>query len=162
MIFLFSVLTLTFFQLHHVECNTGWYRFQDWCYKVTTGEHYFMDAVKRCQSMKASLVTIYTEAENQFVSRLVKESSTYGEVWIGLVKSTTRDSTKNQQQKRSPSLLKAPTFVWIDGTKLSYEHWMLNRPLSGSGDCGQMITGGHWNNVNCYNRFSFICKKGMY
>ena len=82
--------------------------------------------------MKASLVTIYTEAENKFVSRLVEESSTYGEVWIGLVKSTTKDDgRKNQQQKRSPSVLQIPTFVWIDGSKVSYEHWMLNRPLPG-------------------------------
>lgn len=93
--------------------------------------------------MQASLVTIYTETENQFVSRLVEESSTYGEIWIGLIKS----KNENQQQKRSPSVLQTPTFVWIDGSEVSYEHWMLNRPLPGK--TFRLLIKSDFTHLNC-------------
>eukprot|EP00111_Clytia_hemisphaerica_P007038 TCONS_00020411-protein len=124
-------------------CDVDWYRFKESCYLPYKQEQYHNDASKICQKHSATLATIMDEQENQFIKALANQFLSYGESWLGLVRSERLGTT----------------FTWADGQQVSYERWMFNKPSIGDGDCVQLISSGFWTNINCYNRFSFICKK---
>ena len=45
----------------------------------------------------------------------------------------------------------------------SFVNWVYGQPdKARTAECVTIIPGGQWNNVNCYNRFPFVCEKGMF
>ena len=124
-----------------IGCDNGWYRFQEACYKVFNQDEYYADAAKICRSMRATMASISSANENHYVRNLVAKFTIYDEAWLGL---------------RGVD----GSFAWEDGTLLVYDNWMLGKPLNKKTDCVEMVPDGYWNNINCYNRIPFICKKG--
>ena len=124
----------------------GWYRFKESCYRPYKQEQYQKDASRICQKNSATLATIMNQEENRFVKTLANQFVSYGESWLGLVRFDSQGTI----------------FKWADGSKFSYTNWMYNKPSLGDGNCVQLIGSGSWTNINCYNRFSFICKKGRF
>jgi hypothetical protein len=100
------------------------------------------DARAFCQSRGADLVVIANEEENLWLAQ-----QNIGSCWIGLSDATTEG-----------------TFVWVDGTALSYQPWHESEPndYNGAEDCGELYMGadvaGTWNDGNCANALPFVCE----
>ena len=73
-----------------------------------------------------------------------KQGSDHRTAWIGYRKENARSN-----------------YEWVDGTVSDFTNWMINAPSSlAYQDCVGMIPGGEWINILCFNKKSFVCKKG--
>ena len=101
--------------------------------------------------LQADLVNIQSEEENEFISKIFSGQPTeYGpECWIGLRREATDPDS----------------FVWTDGTVLTYSKWGPYQPsyewAGMKQECG--LTGHRkptlWDDQSCANRLSFVCEK---
>ena len=51
------------------------------------------------------------------------------------------------------------TFVWTDGTKVTYDGWSPHGHIGGSGLCVKRIQGGKWVESHCVRWKMFICER---
>ena len=54
------------------------------------------------------------------------------------------------------------TYMWVDGTALSYTQWSPGEPSNGDGiineDCTSVYSNGYWNDAPCTNAYlCYIC-----
>lgn len=136
---LFSVLGLSW-GCSSIQCKAGWQEWNEACYKLSTEQKEFSDASASCKNDSANLVSIHSAQENEFVRTLTGGK----DVFVGL----------------SDSDIEA-TFVWIDGSTVSYTNWGDGEPNDdfGMSDCVILLgTTGKWNDTPCAMWYEYVCK----
>ncbi|CAJ0601542.1 unnamed protein product [Cylicocyclus nassatus] len=133
-----------------------WLAFRRRKYMVKRNAKSFDDAEASCQKLGAHLVSIHSEAENNFIHKITSDGSpikNFNEfVFIGL-----RLNSKNEWE-------------WTDGTYLNYKKWAVNQPDHLEHEkCGQFHQGParlrfvqdyHWNSIDCgWHMKYYVCKK---
>lgn len=96
------------------------------------------------QSFGANLISVQSATENaDLVQALSNQGYSSNVIWIGYSDAITEGS-----------------FVWYDGSPLSYSNWAPGEPndAGGAEDCTQIYPNGSWNDLNCsgYNSLSVI------
>ena len=123
-------------------CNVEYYGGDTYLY-CTSGLAW-TDAEASCASYGYHLLTIDDRAENIWNDNTADAYST-GKWWMGL----------NDRASEG-------TWVWSDGTPLSYTNWHSGEPNDGGGneDCGQLnrFTDETWNDEPCTSAFAYICE----
>ncbi|RWS05816.1 low affinity immunoglobulin epsilon Fc receptor-like protein, partial [Leptotrombidium deliense] len=119
-------------------CPDGWIRFEKQCYvQEYVGKASWLkfdEAQNYCKSLNASMVSIHSKEENDFVSQLMKT----GGIWLA------------GQQER----IKSSKFNWIEGSEFNYTNWdeSQKRPLftqSNYSSCIAMAEYGYWYDERC-------------
>lgn len=96
------------------------------------------------QTFGANLISVQSAAENaDLVQALSNQGYSSNVIWIGYSDAITEGS-----------------FVWYDGSPLSYSNWAPGEPNNSGGNenCTQIYPDGGWNDLNCsgYNSLSVI------
>uniref|UniRef100_A0A3Q2PGH8 Mannose receptor C-type 2 n=1 Tax=Fundulus heteroclitus TaxID=8078 RepID=A0A3Q2PGH8_FUNHE len=121
------------------ECDVGWQSFQAGCYKLSSEKSKWNAAQKTCQKMDASLVSIHTIPELEFIIH-------HDQLWIGL------HDTDMQMD-----------FQWTDHTPVIFTYWHPFEPnnfRNTQEDCVSMWgPDGRWDDSPCNISLPFICKK---
>lgn len=93
-------------------------------------------AQARCQALGGELAALTDEATSLYVGQAA------GTAWIGLSDGATEGS-----------------WVWSDGTALSFSAWAENEPNDSGGneDCAQTL-GTVWNDVDCAREQAYLCQ----
>ncbi|XP_070537336.1 C-type mannose receptor 2-like [Ptychodera flava] len=125
-----------------------WYYYGGKCYYVTNTESAnrmsWQNARNFCNLNGAVLASIHTQQEQELILSLVDMRNTWA-AWIGL------------REYEASSV-----YSWSDGTPLDYTFWSPNEPNDANGEeqCVEMRAhDGMWNDNNCGDRLSFVCKK---
>ncbi|KAM8749962.1 C-type lectin domain family 4 member E-like [Acanthopagrus schlegelii] len=129
-------------------CPAGWQMFSCTCYLFSTKTDSWENGRQDCRDRGAELVTIDTDEEQEFISKIIKEDT-----WIGL----------NDRDKEG-------TWRWIDGTPPTVVYWFETQPDNGGGnpkwgeeDCIHLIFGENakrnWNDLRCDKSLKWICAK---
>ncbi|XP_066910705.1 macrophage mannose receptor 1-like isoform X2 [Clytia hemisphaerica] len=146
--------------MHLWKSNTGWNdifcgnkynfvckmsQFHGKVYYVSTVKKNHDQAESHCKTMGGNLVTIHSQAENDYVHKMAK-SRGYLDVFIGL-----RDVNKNGQ------------FSWVDGSKVVFTDWQNGEPnFKGKENCAVYqhinLAKHGWNNIYCSGVKQYICK----
>lgn len=127
------------------NCPYNWNLFQDHCYLAISGypesARSWYNAEDYCRSKNATLASILSSSEEEFVSKLVKPIMFTDDIWIGL-----------------HSLTEPGKYQWSDGSKLDYQIWDSNR-LSSNKCVALRKDNGQWKDKNCGYLQGFVCKK---
>ncbi|XP_072042492.1 uncharacterized protein [Amphiura filiformis] len=138
---------------YHGECRTvdtcppEWISSSEFCYfKNNDGPITFLEARSDCQARGATLTSVRDEAEQRFLTDLVRSDNV--NVWIGLSDVVTEGS-----------------WIWDDGTAYGYTNWAPQQPDNylGNDDCVHFRHGddvGLWNDYPCDSPWvsGYICK----
>ena len=124
-------------------CADPWVGFESSCYLFPVTKETWRGAVDTCNKEGASLVSIKSQAEQDFVEDNMKGKSCLG-----------MSDTENEGH-----------WVWLaDGTEHNYTHWSTGEPNGGKRENYGMIreNGGGWNDWNGVSKKLFyICKKSL-
>lgn len=94
--------------------------------------------------MNADLVVIKSQEEMDFIYSLFVKPLQSGSAWIGLN-------------------FKGGSFLWIDGTKVTYRNWNIGEPnnIKGVEHCVEtLVYSGKWNDIACSVKRPYVCKRG--
>jgi Lectin C-type domain len=125
---------------------TGPVAFNGHGYYLCTQAKNYAQALQSCANHGTHLVTISSEAENDFIAGFADDEWT---IWIGLDDRTDEGS-----------------FVWVTGEPLSYQDWSLGQPSDGlpplglgSEDCAKLNpSNGKWGDDACDDKAAFVCE----
>jgi hypothetical protein len=106
------------------------------CYLFDNEIRTFAEARVHCEELKAHLLTLSSEAENDFAWSIHGD-----EHWIG------------SQDGRAPKQSGAGTYSWITGEPFAYTNWSRDQPNASKTDC---VEGG----AECYEHCAFQWKGG--
>ncbi|XP_071824781.1 macrophage mannose receptor 1-like isoform X2 [Apostichopus japonicus] len=132
----------------YTPCPTAqdWILEGDYCYYLSAGANTrlsWTDANTWCMDNGGYLVSIHGRDEQD---KLIYYASaySYSSHWIGI---------------REYDI--SGTYVWADSTPLDFENWNVGEPNDANGEeqCAEMYSDGLWNDVNCENALTFICKQ---
>jgi len=129
-------------------CPDGWIGNSYSCYWRSSYTATWRSARDACTSMSSGgtssdLVSVQSLSENQFLVATMHASDS----WIGL------NDLENDG-----------TFVWTDGSSVSYTHWEAGQPNDLlDQDCVNIIEGssGDWDDNHCKESKSFICERSQ-
>ncbi|XP_054454006.1 C-type lectin domain family 4 member M-like [Anoplopoma fimbria] len=132
-------------QVRSMPCQTGWRKFGDSCYIVSTEKKNWTAGRDACNAEGAELVVINSRDEQAFVNGLL---TTGQNAWIGLTDSVVEGK-----------------WTWADGTPVTTTYWKAGQPNSynGNQDCGETVQKspgvGEWNDEGCSAVQMFICEQ---
>ncbi|XP_034561087.1 lactose-binding lectin l-2-like [Notolabrus celidotus] len=128
------------FRLQRGGCPMFWYNFNGRCYKYISTHMTWADAELHCLSQGANLVSIHSQAENDFVKTLIKNfDHAQGWTWIGL-----------------SDIHKEGRWMWSDGCLARFFFWGAGEPNNlGNEDC--VHTSHRWNDCACSSRYPSVC-----
>ncbi|KAK5621544.1 hypothetical protein CRENBAI_001598 [Crenichthys baileyi] len=127
-------------------CPTGWTRFDNSCYFLSTTKGSWDEGRKDCRTRGADLVVINNKNEQTFLSTFAERHT-----WIGLNDKETERSWK-----------------WVDATPITLTFWANNQPDNGGGepkwgeeDCVHVKPEENslWNDRSCSTSLQWICEK---
>ncbi|CAJ0601479.1 unnamed protein product [Cylicocyclus nassatus] len=133
-----------------------WLRFGGCDYMVKRDAKDFGNAEASCRKHGAHLVSIHSEAENNFIHKITSSGSSVTSftqfVYIGL-----RKNANNEWR-------------WIDGSPMNYNKWAAHQPdWPKEETCGQFhqdpaklydVQDYHWNSIRCIRPMKYyVCKK---
>ncbi|XP_067661562.1 C-type lectin domain family 4 member M-like [Haliotis asinina] len=131
-------------------CTGGFVNFEEHCYILKLEEVKWDAAVDRCRELGADLVSINTEAENNFLVEKIKEyyppgEKKIGNFWIGM-------------------LYEGGKYVWPDGTRVGFTDWRSdNEPNCMDHVCSALISTYEsvykWEDATWSYDFHYICEK---
>jgi hypothetical protein len=99
--------------LFAVKCGSGWVQYKQKCVKYFNQTVKFFKAEKICESNNATLISIHSAEENEFIRSYVeKQPSLSISMWIGLK----RNISGSQE------------FVWVDKSPVDYVNWSIYQP----------------------------------
>lgn len=129
-------------------CPAGWELFNGYCYQMNYVEMTYTSARRYCESEGGHMLTILSDAENQFIGSKLRNMyfSGYFYMWLG-ISDTVNDNN----------------LLWEDGAPIDYTNWNFQQPnlRDSADDCGEIYTGfsdGKWDTDDCYRLNSFMCK----
>lgn len=97
-----------------ISCPSGWQKYQNKCFhifkRLLTYSHY----ASICSIMGSTMITIHSEAENDFIHSLHSNM-----LWLGAV--ATPEFTPE---------------YWADGTPIDYKNWAADQPKCRNDICG--------------------------
>lgn len=118
----------------------SWFPFRGHCYTFFLVERQWSDAVTRCMSIGANLLSIEDSDEQSFItSNMEAYQDSHTTFWIGLYK-TIKDE-----------------WLWLDKTVFGYNNWGEIDPDSPFG--GIQTSDGQWTSEDRWTRAGYICKK---
>ncbi|XP_023930741.1 macrophage mannose receptor 1-like [Lingula anatina] len=127
--------------------DSDWLAHKDYCYFISgsygSGTKSWYDARKYCMQNGGDLASIHDSDENDFLLLETSKNSKQ-KYWIGL------------------NELDLQSYKWSDGTPTDFIWWEINEPNNflGGQKCVDFYTStGHWNDDNCGDLESYICKK---
>ena len=127
--------------LEATSCLSEWTLNETSCYRLFSSKKNWNDAEANCVKNVGHLVSITSNIENSFVSKLAKESGK--DVWIGLNDKSVENS-----------------FVWSDGTTCLYRQWDDKQPSRSASGCTKMTKeNGRWNDKSCSDKRSYVCER---
>ncbi|XP_076455860.1 macrophage mannose receptor 1-like [Babylonia areolata] len=129
-------------------CEEGWMAHGEYCYRlIPDSVRSWPGAGYACRQLGASLVSVHSKEEMDFVNSVVltKAALVTGNVWLGLSKAEDNG------------------FAWSDGSEVEFTDWAEGEPSDtdseGHQDCVQWsLTTGSWSDVDCFNSNPFVCK----
>ncbi|XP_039270051.2 macrophage mannose receptor 1-like [Styela clava] len=127
------------------RCPDNWYPWNDHCYHFSPPgmEKPWTEARADCQAMGGDLVSILSQAENDFVLVTIVQAINGNQVWIGL-----------------NSLDTLNWYEWSDGSPVTLTKWYLHQPDHDSEQCVNIYrNGGYWNDAYCTKNYAYMCKK---
>lgn len=127
------------------DCPPLWFSFRNRCYRYVSTPMTWADAELHCVSQKANLVSIHSQAENNFVQSLIQIfNHQQGLTWIGL----------SDAQKEGG-------WMWSDGCPVNFLYWARGQPdnAGGNENCGETNWGTErkWNERGCSAVHPFVC-----
>ncbi|XP_038076947.1 macrophage mannose receptor 1-like [Patiria miniata] len=130
-------------------CDDGWLPYGSYCMYFQAADQNPVSeyqAERTCNDMGANLVTIHHKLENMFVQENILAVRTDDAAWLGLYRTDEGG------------------FQWMDSEPVEYDNWVNGEPtLIWNGEhenCVEMYTSsGEWNDVDCNQLRTFICKK---
>ncbi len=108
------------------------------CYLVDNEERTFAAAQAHCKTLDAHLVTLNSEAENDFAWSIHAD-----EHWIG---------SKDGKTTKQPGV---GTYTWLTDEPFDYTNWSQDQPNASATECGDSNGGG-----TCYEHCAFQWKGG--
>ena len=139
--------TVTDFDFTECDVNDGWVMFNSYCYKYIAIIKTWQGAKTYCSSLNSKLLTIHSQADNDFAHSLIPEDGK--DIWVG-----------------ANDLAVDGVWVWEDGIAWgSYTGWATDssEPNGGSSEnCVMMYKSenpGLWNDASCSAMLHFVCKK---
>ncbi|GFU21430.1 secretory phospholipase A2 receptor [Nephila pilipes] len=127
-------------------CNgTSWIKFQEHCYLFQTSYRNrvsFYDAEDFCRSQGAHLVSVHSEAENDFLLKTSEEGGFGGRFWIGL---NTLVNKTNEQ--------------WSDGSVANFEKKVPKEFFVNEKCFILMLSKKGWRPEHCALHYAPICKR---
>ncbi|XP_071507011.1 macrophage mannose receptor 1-like [Diadema antillarum] len=135
------------------QCPTApdWVLFQDNCYffsgglSGTTGRMDWSSANDYCMERGGYLVSIHSTPENNFLVQMLTRYPESND-WIGL-----REYSGSGY------------YQWSDNSPLDFQSWNSNEPNDANGEeeCAEFYQDGSWNDLNCGDKLTFVCKKAV-
>ncbi|RWS23918.1 low affinity immunoglobulin epsilon Fc receptor-like protein [Leptotrombidium deliense] len=128
-----------------IACPNGWVHFSRKCYIHQKSAQSHSNAQYMCAIQGASLLSIRSLDENQFINKYL---NAYGYVW-----------TSGKRLRIGSS-----EFRWGDGSSMSYSNWNRNEPsdIHTSHDmCLDLDKYGGWNDFYCSEKLSYVCEKKL-
>ncbi|XP_032422675.1 asialoglycoprotein receptor 1-like [Xiphophorus hellerii] len=128
----------------NATCPGDWLKFNCSCYQIS-GNGSWDEGREDCMRKGGDLVVINDPEEQNFLAKYEQEA------WIGLSDRETEGS-----------------WLWVDGTALSFMSWGINQPDNGGGDplwgeedCAHItqFDGAQWNDMSCNATKWWICEK---
>lgn len=130
-------------------CDAGWVGHGPYCYlfvgKTTADRKTWTEAQDACKQQGSNLTSVTSLDEQEFLSNHVKDINNFDfteHMFIGI----------NDREREG-------TFVWVDGLPVSFTYWNYGEPNSAHEDCGELVRGLYWNDKECWESHSYICKK---
>ncbi|RWS22547.1 galactose-specific lectin nattectin-like protein [Leptotrombidium deliense] len=127
-----------------INCPKNWFRYDNKCFFVNKTKASFKDTVINCNSLGATLVSIHSSKENQFIRHITEESKIY---WTGGLQMS---GFQND-------------FTWIDTSQFDFTHWFPRQPKTENfykTYCyGITFLNGYWHATNCGFLSRQICQK---
>ncbi|XP_070175303.1 macrophage mannose receptor 1-like [Littorina saxatilis] len=127
--------------------NDSWIFLDGYCYFLSpedgpTARQNWYQARRTCQSLGADLASVHSVDENGFLTGAMSKHSRWT-FWVGL-----NDLDDND-------------YSWTDGTPVNFISWSPNEPNDAYGgeSCVESTSKGEWNDENCQDMNSYICKK---
>lgn len=132
-------------------------KFGDSVYKVYRNALTAQEARKFCEKQGGHLIYINSQEEQDFIFNELQDSGTKNMYWIGAVESS-------------------GSWVWSDGTDISYSNWSANEPANSDGDSkysiinlksenydkggwvAQSNIGAEYREAEYYPNYGFICE----
>ncbi|MDC3957094.1 hypothetical protein KEG38_24745 [Polyangium jinanense] len=115
------------------------------CYvEFTAQKTNFANAHGACAATGGYMVTVTSQAEQDFLFDTVIDKTILLPRWLGLTDIATEG-----------------TFVWESGEPLAYTHWGQDQPddYNASEDCVEMYhVTGEWNDDNCTYEYHYVCE----
>ncbi|XP_071494553.1 C-type lectin lectoxin-Thr1-like [Diadema antillarum] len=138
----------SFFHCVVACCPTYYTEFDSKCYRVFGENKSWYDAATTCGYDGADLVSIHSPLENNFVfSYWHSSNGNKGNgFWIGLNDISSEGS-----------------FKWDGGWTFNYANWRNGEPNNRNDeDCVKVYNDdGRWNDEDCHQEKTFVCKRGM-
>ncbi|XP_060596632.1 macrophage mannose receptor 1-like isoform X2 [Ruditapes philippinarum] len=126
------------------ECDIGWEKFENKCYKFADQSRDWEDAESYCRDLHGSLVIVENEQEHEYIQRKIAAAN-YVYVWIGA-----KYDHKHGEYR------------WVDGSPLNFTKWAPGLPGTIKG-CVDYLHKYHymWNShTGCTEtKGPFICQK---
>ncbi|XP_046575102.1 lymphocyte antigen 75-like isoform X1 [Haliotis rubra] len=132
------------------SCAVGFVKFEDHCYILELDEVKWDSARIRCRILGADLVSINTEAENDFLVKKIKEyyppdEQSAAHFWMGM-------------------LYEDGKYMWADGTEVGFTDWRsTSEPNCMHVKCKAFIStfqsAYKWEDATSAYHFHYICEK---
>ncbi|XP_071087404.1 type-2 ice-structuring protein-like [Haliotis cracherodii] len=133
-------------------CAAGFVRFEDHCYILELDKTSWASARSRCRILGADLVSINTQAENDFLLAQIKgyfppDQKTDAYFWMGM-------------------MYVGGKYTWADGTEVGFTDWLsAGEPNCMDGNCKAFITtydyAYKWEDAGSSYDFYSICEKDV-
>ncbi|KAK5860187.1 hypothetical protein PBY51_021682 [Eleginops maclovinus] len=126
-------------------CPSGYKRFGDSCYYISTQRLNFEESRQFCTNMTSLMLIINNDDEQQFVKDAIAGK---GYFWLGLTDLEVENVWK-----------------WDDGTLPAFTKWKPGQPDNWTHghedgeDCAGLIHNANWNDFYCTDRIGFICER---
>jgi Lectin C-type domain len=115
------------------QCPSGWKEFEGHCYSPQEGAARWTDAENECRKLGAHLISIHSEAEDDFVRSLSTTNN-----WIG-------------------ANYRSGAWQWSDGSGWNYSNWFDNSDpdIYACATSNQLLG---WISVSCDGYTYYMCK----
>uniref|UniRef100_A0A7I4YJ52 C-type lectin domain-containing protein n=1 Tax=Haemonchus contortus TaxID=6289 RepID=A0A7I4YJ52_HAECO len=109
------------------------------CYQFTKTRRSFYMAEESCQEVSAHLVSIFSSAENSWLSMYATQQGIKGTFYTGL------------------NRLAQNYWAWTDGSPLSYTRWAPGEPNATAQCAAENATDATWESVSCSDAYPYVC-----